>query len=314
MLLAGQRRVVIALIPVILIAGFLLPVVSWPQPEPEPVTPTEQVIPIAGVDAAAVQESAVAMASWDELLDDGSTQSLGLAPLHDHASPGSTAPGSTVPGSTISGSTVPGPVVLGPGGSSTAHSTDVHSTDVHSTRVQSAADLDPAPLEPAVATATLPTDAFGLVGVTADEPFDPRARILVRVREQDQWSSWTPMVVSEHGPDPGSAEAAGIRYGAEPLLTESADGVQVRIDTPGGEAPQNTQVVLMDNPVVPADGALPDPANPHPGAPVATVAAATIGAAMPVVITREQWVRTSPCEVLRPPTRAPSRRPSSITR
>jgi len=151
------------------------------------------------------------------------------------------------------------------------------------------ADLDPAPLEPAVATAALPTDDFGLVGVTSDEPIDPQSRILVRVREQDQWSEWTPMVVSDHGPDPGSAEAAEIRYGTEPLLTGDADGVQVRIDTPGGEVPQNPQVVLLDNPVVPADAALPEPANPDPGAPIATVAAATVGAAMPVVISRAEW-------------------------
>ena len=268
-LLARQRRVAIAALPIVLVSGFLLPVVSWPRPQPQPVTPTEQLIPISGVDPAAVDQSAVAMASWDELLDAGSTHELGLAPLD---------------GSPLQGSTVPGPVVLGSGTPVHAHDRPPDSGHVHP-----AADLDPAPLEPAVATAALPTEDFGLVGVTADEPIDPQARILVRVREQDQWSPWTPMVVSEHGPDPGSAESDGVRYGTEPLLTGEADGVQVRIDTPGGEAPQNAQVVLMDNPVVPADAVLPDPANPDPGAPVATVAAATVGAAMPVVISRAEW-------------------------
>jgi len=258
--LAGQRRVVVAVVPIILVSGFLLPVVSWPKPDPEPVTPTEQVIAISGVDSAAVQESAIAMASWDELLDAASTHELGLAPLVDHARPHSHDAGA-----------VEGPVVLG------------------SPALSPVVDLDPAPLEPAIATGALLTDGFGLVGVTAEAPLDPSSRVLVRVREGDDWSAWTPLMVSDHRPDPDSAEADGIRYGTEPLLTDEADGVQVRIDTPGGEVPQNAQVVLLDNPVVPADGALPDPKRPDPGAPVATVAAATIGASMPVIITRAQW-------------------------
>ena len=247
---SGRRTLALSLVSAILAAGFVLPVVSWPQPTPEPVTPTEQRIPVVGVDPTAVQESAVAMASWSQLVEGGSAVPLGLAPLSQ------------------------GPSLHLEGDGHAEHTVD---------------DLDSAPLEPAVATPAMPTDDFGLVGVTADEPFDPSARVLVRVREGDQWSAWTPMLVSEHGPDPGSAEANGIRYGTEPLLTGEADGVQVRIDTPGGQAPENPQVVLLDNPVVAADAALPDLADPDPGAPIATVAAATVGAAMPVIISRAEW-------------------------
>ena len=68
------------------------------------------------------------------------------------------------------------------------------------------------PLRPAIATRALETEDFGLVGVTADSPLDPDSRVLVRVHEGDAWSDWTPLAIHEdHAPDPGSAEAAGVR-------------------------------------------------------------------------------------------------------
>lgn len=242
-------------------AGVILPVVRWPSPSPEPVTPTEQSFALHGVDPSAIEDSAIAMASWNQLVDGAQVMNLGLAPL-----PGSEAEAGQ------------------PDGRDGDHAG-------HGDHPVAAADETEAsePLAPAVATPAMPTEDFGLVGITVDEPMDPESRVLVRVRSEGEWSQWTPLLISDHAPDPGSAEAQEIRYGTEPLLTSTSDGVQVRIDTPGGEEPANAEVVLLDNPVVSADEALPEPANPDPGAPVATVAAATIGAQMPVIITRAQW-------------------------
>lgn len=142
------------------------------------------------------------------------------------------------------------------------------------------------PLEPAVATTASSADAFGLVGITTGAPLDARARVLVRVRIEGSWSDWTPLPVTEHGPDPQSLEAAGVRFGTDPLLTDEADGVQVRIDTPGGVAPVDPQLTMLDNPVVAEDAAL---ASVVDDAPIATVAASTVSAPMPQIITRAQW-------------------------
>ena len=154
-------------------------------------------------------------------------------------------------------------------------------------RVNEAVDADP--LAPAIATQPVATTDFGLVGVTSDAPLDPSTRVLVRVREDGDWGTWQPLRITEHGPDPGSPEAVGARYGTEPLLVDSADGVQVRVDTPGGEVPANPQVLLVDNPVVAADANLPAPQDPAIHLPVSTVAAATATAPVPTIITREQW-------------------------
>ena len=153
--------------------------------------------------------------------------------------------------------------------------------DGHVHEVESAHE----PLETAVATAPTPTDTFGLVGITAEEPIDPDARVLVRVREDGEWSSWQPLLVSEHGPDPGSAEARDVRHGTNPLLTAEADGVQVRIDIPGGDVPQGLHVMMVDNPVVDEDSAIPTPRD----LPLATAAAGAWSAPQPTIITRAEW-------------------------
>ena len=146
------------------------------------------------------------------------------------------------------------------------------------------------PLRPAIATRAMPTDPFGLVGITADAPIPPGSRVLVRVREDGQWTPWTPLTVhADHAPDSGAAEAEGIRYGSDPLLTADADGVQVRIDTPDGAPLAAPRVVLLDTPVTEQDAELPLPSAPGAGAPVSTVAAATVGAPMPAIISRAMW-------------------------
>ena len=124
------------------------------------------------------------------------------------------------------------------------------------------------------------TDDFGLLGVTADRPLDPATRVLVRVREDGDWGAWTVLPVSEHAPDPGSVEARESRFGTEPLITDEADGVQVRIDTPTGKVPAGTSVALVDTASAPADATLTGTL------PVSSVAAAPI---KPTIITRAQW-------------------------
>ena len=141
-------------------------------------------------------------------------------------------------------------------------------------------------LAPAVAAVAQPEEEFGLVGVTTASPLDERSRVLVRLRTDGVWGAWTPLPVSEHGPDPESLEAAGVRFGTEPLLTEASDGVQVRIDTPGGQAPVDPQLTLLDNPVVDDDARI---APPGTSMPISTVAASTTSAPMPQIITRAQW-------------------------
>jgi hypothetical protein len=144
------------------------------------------------------------------------------------------------------------------------------------------------PLEPVLATRSVTTGDFGLVGISSDQPLDPNTRIVVRVREDGTWSDWSAIGVTEHGPDPDSEEAAGALFGTEPLLTGNADGVEVRMDTPGGIVPRNAQVVLVDNPVVAADAQLPSPAQVS-NLPMSTVAASTVSAPKPAIISRAEW-------------------------
>ncbi|MFM8350349.1 MAG: peptidoglycan recognition protein, partial [Actinomycetales bacterium] len=231
------------LAPVLVFSGMALPV-AMPLQAPvrnAPIEPNLIALPLSGIDPRAVRDSAVAMASWDDLTGHHVTP-LGLAPLAD------------------------------------AHT--------------EAADLPTDPLAPAVATAPMTTDEFGLVGVTADAPLDPATRVLVRVREGGAWGSWYPLQVTEHGPDPQSAEAHGVRYGTDPLLVDAADGVQVRIDAPEGEAPVNPQVMLLDNPVTQADAQLAQsglPLEASSGSGGAVARAGTVTAPAPTIITRDQW-------------------------
>ncbi|MTB28774.1 MAG: hypothetical protein F2923_09070, partial [Actinobacteria bacterium] len=126
----------------------------------------------------------------------------------------------------------------------------------HSHSTHAVLDAPHENLSPAFATTTLDTDPFGLVAVTADSPLDLRTRVLVRVREDGMWSSWEQLDASEDRPDPNSLEAANARYGTEPLITGTADGVQMRMDTPNGVKPANARLVLLDNPVTNEDANL----------------------------------------------------------
>ncbi len=137
------------------------------------------------------------------------------------------------------------------------------------------------PLEPAAVTVRTATANFGLMGITATEPIDPNSRIVVRIRESGQWTPWAELPVSEHRPDPGTDEAERARYASEPLVTTGADGVQVRIDTPDGEVPAGTEVMLIDNPVTADDERIGTRSLP--------LNSAGAAAAQPRIISRAEW-------------------------
>ena len=135
-------------------------------------------------------------------------------------------------------------------------------------------------LRAAAAIPPTTTDSFGLVGITAAEPFDPATRIVMRVRQDGEWLPWMELPVSEHMPDPNTEEGQRARYASEPVVTDGADGIQVRVDTPSGAVPADTQISLIDNPVRPEDAAL------ESSLPASSAQAAV---RRPPIITREQW-------------------------
>ena len=125
-------------------------------------------------------------------------------------------------------------------------------------------------------SAVVETDPFGLVGLSWDSPPPEGSTVKVRVREDDGWTPWlTIPFESEHGPDPGSVERAGVRAGTDPMLTGPSDALQVWVQTPNGEAPGAAEVHLVDTDDVDVQS-LPAPQ-----------AAAAPG--MPPIITRAQW-------------------------
>ena len=135
-------------------------------------------------------------------------------------------------------------------------------------------------LRAAAAIPPTSTDSFGLVGITAAEAFDPSTRVVMRVRQGGQWLPWMEVPVSDHLPDPDTEEGKRARFATEPVVTDGADGIQVRVDTPTGEVPADTEITLIDNPVRPEDAALDGDLQ---------VASAQASVRRPPIITREQW-------------------------
>ncbi len=135
-------------------------------------------------------------------------------------------------------------------------------------------------LRAAAAIPATETEAFGLVGITAAAPFDPATRIVLRVKQDGQWLPWMEVPVSDHLPDPDTEEGQRARFATEPVVTDGATGVQVRIDTPSGLVPAGTELTMIDNPERPEDATL-----------AADTPAATAQAAVrrPTIITRAQW-------------------------
>ena len=131
----------------------------------------------------------------------------------------------------------------------------------------------------AVLTAETPIPATDVLGISWTGTAEAGTRVTVRVRERGRWTGWQELGVTEHAPDPGSAEAARARQIVDPLVTAAADGVQVRIQTPSGRAPRDATLVAVDSPPAPADAAT----TPSP------LSTARAAAAKPTIITRAQW-------------------------
>lgn len=137
-------------------------------------------------------------------------------------------------------------------------------------------------LKPAAAMPATATEEFGLVGITAAEPFEPGTKIVMRVRQGGAWLPWMEVPVSaDHLPDPETDEGQRARFSTEPVVASAADGVQVRVDTPTGQMPQDAQLKLIDSPERPEDGAL--------GSAGVAAPSARSGVGKPTIITRAQW-------------------------
>jgi N-acetylmuramoyl-L-alanine amidase/FG-GAP-like repeat len=109
-----------------------------------------------------------------------------------------------------------------------------------------------------VAALSAPTSVDGVatVGVTwshRERLEDDEISVSVRTLDDGEWSSWqTVPYDADHGPDPGSEEAAKARAGTDPIVVGDVDKVQVKVETLDGEAPADTELALVDPQPTPA--------------------------------------------------------------
>jgi putative cell wall-binding protein len=125
------------------------------------------------------------------------------------------------------------------------------------------------------------TPSFELVGVTWDAgSADEDVEASIRHLTDEGWSDWVELPHGDdHGPDPGSAEAAGARAGTDPLLVPASTGVEVVVETESGDVPPGLRVDLVDPGDSPTDAT----------AGTAQPASATALAAKPAIYTRAEW-------------------------
>jgi hypothetical protein len=100
-----------------------------------------------------------------------------------------------------------------------------------------------------VTSRPLPVTGYGAVGVTwqpGRTVADDDIAVQARTADGTDWSAWTDVEYhDDHGPDPGSAEAAHSRPGTEPLLVGDVDEVQVRVATDAA-APSDMKLAVID--------------------------------------------------------------------
>jgi len=136
---------------------------------------------------------------------------------------------------------------------------------------------------PALLTDRFETQPFSVMGVTWDADSVAATEVLVeaRVREQDGWSAWARLQPNDAEPQPGTEEAAladGIAS-TEPLVTASADAVQVRVATDDGEVPADLEAVVIDPGTSDADGVTDS----------STVLVPSGAATGPAIVSRASW-------------------------
>lgn len=162
-------------------------------------------------------------------------------------------------------------------------------------RTELVASLTPAPTEllsadpeaaevPTILTSQLEVDPFNLAAVVWSPTGQDAATIVdIRLREGGSWSEWQRLEVVVTGPDADST--SGGTVGTDPLLSDAADGVQVRIMA-NGTVPTDPRLVLVDG----GEGRAPVPVAG--GAVAAAQLSAEEGvaaAAAPAIVTRAQW-------------------------
>ena len=112
-----------------------------------------------------------------------------------------------------------------------------------------------------VISAPQPVTGYGTVGVTwatgEDYP-DGTIDVQVRMETDATWSDWmTVPYDAEHGPDPGSPEAAAARPGTDELLVGDVDQVQVKVTTDQA-VPSDMKLAVID-PEIPTTTAVEAP-------------------------------------------------------
>ncbi|MFC6236881.1 cell wall-binding repeat-containing protein [Longivirga aurantiaca] len=259
-----MRRVAASVAVLLAVPALIaLPVVTGPQAQIRPVTPTVAHLALTGVDPVALATSRAPDPEHDhghDAIDDGAAPDApATEAAHDEAAHDEAAHDDAAP------------------------------AKVAATQAPHAEEPEPGPavpLEPAAVTPPTDTAPFSLVAVSWTGEAPAGTTVQVRVREKDGvWTDWQELGSgAEHGPDPGTAEAeaAGLRHGTDPLLTAGgSDGVQVRIDSPGGVLPADASVSLVDPKTSEADVLA-------ASTPPATAVAAG-DPLKPSIITRAQW-------------------------
>jgi uncharacterized protein with LGFP repeats len=136
-------------------------------------------------------------------------------------------------------------------------------------------------VRPAAFTRTLDTGRFTAAGVSWRNGGggDPVV-VQIRVRESGSWSDWRILDV-EGGPDGGTAEAArqNATVATQPYSSATADGIQVRVDTPTSALPADLTLITVDPGSSAADANL-------TSTPSGTAHSA---AAQPSIVSRAQW-------------------------
>ncbi len=98
-------------------------------------------------------------------------------------------------------------------------------------------------------SAPVPATGYAAVGAVWDQAADTSGqRASVRTETDGDWSAWTALHTDpEHGPDPGTVEAAGSRPGTDPYVVGDVDAVQLRVSgRPGDRAPAGLTLVVID--------------------------------------------------------------------
>jgi hypothetical protein len=163
--------------------------------------------------------------------------------------------------------------------------------------------LSPVPAKASTEVISAPTeiDGLGTVGVTwsaESAVADGDLSVTVRTRKDGTWSRWSDLPYdADHGPDPGSAEAAAVRPGTDALVVGDVDSVQVRAVGKGASTPADMKLAVID-PGKETTSTVEDPAidtstieKPGDSGLAGGIAlrAASVITAKPKIFSRAQW-------------------------